>query len=131
MDNVSQTIAIIASVVIIFSAQTAWILYAFAQVNKRIDELKDDVTKHVDEMRSDVHKRIDEVKDDVTKHVDEMRSDVNKRIDEVRGEVKEARDEMKGMFAEIRTSLEDLKTEIVRDHGERIAKLEERIIRHS
>ncbi|MGO9903482.1 MAG: hypothetical protein ACLP0J_28230 [Solirubrobacteraceae bacterium] len=39
MSNVAQTIAIIASLVVIFGAQTAWILRSFVGVDKRLDRI--------------------------------------------------------------------------------------------
>lgn len=90
MSNVSQTWAIIAALAVIFSAQTAWILYAFARVNKRIDELKDDVGGQIGRLDA--------------------------RLD--------------AGLAKVDARLDELKTEIVRDHGERIAKLEQHVILH-
>ena len=39
MSNIAQTITVIASLVIVFGAQTAWILRAFVQVDKRLDRI--------------------------------------------------------------------------------------------
>ncbi|MGD0386293.1 MAG: hypothetical protein ABSB73_09170 [Solirubrobacteraceae bacterium] len=48
---------------------------------------------------------------------------------ELKGEIKETRIEWKGDITKVDVRLDELKTEIVRDHGERIARLEERIVR--
>ena len=82
MSNTAQTISLIASLVIVFGAQTAWILRAFVQVDNRLDR---------------VDGRLD-------------RMDI--KVD--------------AGLARVETRLDELKTEIVRDHGERIARLEER-----
>jgi hypothetical protein len=39
MSNVAQTVAVIASLVIVFGAQTAWILRSFVQIDKRLDRI--------------------------------------------------------------------------------------------
>jgi hypothetical protein len=97
VSNVSQTWAIIGALAVIFGAQTAWILYAFAQVNKRIDEVKGDLGKLDDKIDTGLA-----------------------RLD----------DKIDTGLAGVDTRLDELKTEIVRDHGERIAKLEQHVILH-
>lgn len=39
MTNTTQTISIIASLIVVFGAQTAWVLRAFVQVDKRLDRI--------------------------------------------------------------------------------------------
>ncbi len=85
------------------------------RVNKRIDEVKDEMKDFKDQVREEmragedrVNKRIDEVKDEMKDFKDQVREEMrageartNRRIDEVKEEMKEFKQEM----GEIKTLL--------------------------
>jgi hypothetical protein len=57
MSNIAQTIAIIASMVVIFGAQTAWILRSFAQLDQRLDRMDsrfDRMDTRLDELKTEI-----------------------------------------------------------------------------
>jgi hypothetical protein len=58
MSTFAQTVTIIGSLIVIFGAQTLWILHSFAQTNQRIADSERHLTERFNDLRDDV-KRLD------------------------------------------------------------------------
>ena len=53
-----------------------------------------EVTKRIDDLRTDVTKRIDDLRADVTKRIDDLRSETHRGLDGVRGDLERLRSEV-------------------------------------
>jgi hypothetical protein len=54
MSTLAQTVTIIGSLIVVFGAQTLWILHSFAQTNQRIADSERHLTERFNDLRTDV-----------------------------------------------------------------------------
>jgi hypothetical protein len=67
MSTLAQTITIIGSLIVVFGAQTLWILHSFTQTNQRIADSERHLTERMTDLHAGLVARFDDLRADVTR----------------------------------------------------------------
>ena len=113
---------------------TAAIVREFNATNKRIDDLKTDMSGRIDDLKTDLsaridetNSRVDEVKTDLGSRINDVKTDLGSRINDVKTDLSGRIDETNRHLGALRTETQQGFEQVHRElgeHRERMAKLE-------